>query len=100
LAKPAAIEARPVKYFLGEVRIVRKNTTGEVDCTCNHKEPCEDVVDTEEVDDYCWNHVSCPACKMQVENPNYKKDVGPLHWQGKASKVTGQDIRDFAYENS
>ena len=78
--------------------IVRKTPTGEVDCIRNPKSPCAEVVGTKEVDDYCLNHVSCSTCKMQINNPNYQKNVGPLHWQGQASRVTGQDVRDVAYE--
>lgn len=92
------MEARPIKCVLDHVRIVRKNPNGEIDCTRNPKTPCEEVVNSKEIDDCCWNHVSCATCKMQVNNPNYKKDVGPLHWQGKASEVTGQKVRDFAFE--
>lgn len=80
--------------------MVQKKPNGEIDCILTSKPPCNEVVKTREINDYCWNHVCCSTCKMQVNNPNYKKDVGPLLWQGKACKESGQEVRDFAYEQS
>ncbi len=42
----------------------------------------------------------CEACKRWAECKDLKNEgKGPDHWRGRASKATGQDIRDFAYEN-
>jgi hypothetical protein len=92
--------ARHAKDVLASVRMVRKNPNGEVDCALNSNPACSSTVGTATLNDYCWNHVSCSTCRMQVNNPNYRQNVGPLSWQGKACKESGQNVRDFAYEKT
>jgi hypothetical protein len=88
---------RQTKYDLASMHMAKK-TNGEFDCVLKSNPPCNVVVDNVTINKYCLNHVSCTTCKMYVENPNLKANVGPLHWQGKACKQSGQDVRDFAYE--
>ena len=70
---------------------------------------CEDVVNTKVVDDRCRRvrmqdpKTECLVCKTFVKRnvnpfPGTEDGKGPPHWYGRASKATGTDVRDFAYE--
>jgi hypothetical protein len=77
-----------------------KRTNGQVVCIANRNPPCHENVGTGEIDGYCLNTVSCANCKMKAEKPrlNENQEVLPSHWIGRPSAVTGQEVKDFAYE--
>ena len=75
---------------------IAKRENVHVSCIRGTKDICQDVVSTATRIDYCLNTVSCTNCRLYVSNPNYKQNVGPLHWRGIACKQTGTDVKDFA----
>lgn len=77
-----------------------KRTNGEVDCILKSNPPCHQTVGTRQIVAYCLDVVSCANCKMNAQKPrlNVDQEVLPNHWIGRASNVTGQEVRDFADE--